>query len=242
MAQLMQLTQGAQGGNPGLTVVIQGQGQTQGQLQIIPQGVTVFPGPGQQLMQAGHAKRPGPAFPLHSHASIFIGVNFSTHYCCPYKARRSSDPRSPRVQPKSRRLPQPWPKPRWLPLYPPRHTVTAPAPVQMPRLAPTPASGSHANPSFSCYSIISPRTSSNIHSCAGPAACRGPGLRTGFNLHTSFCPHATETRARPGTKYCPSNDCKTKSPPLPQAHSRHKPKLLQLSPSSRLTPSALPRP
>uniref|UniRef100_A0A665UV50 Nucleosome-remodeling factor subunit BPTF-like n=1 Tax=Echeneis naucrates TaxID=173247 RepID=A0A665UV50_ECHNA len=50
MAQLMQLTQG--GGNPGLTVVIQGQGQTQGQLQIIPQGVTVIPGPGQQLMQA----------------------------------------------------------------------------------------------------------------------------------------------------------------------------------------------
>uniref|UniRef100_G3NV03 Bromodomain PHD finger transcription factor n=1 Tax=Gasterosteus aculeatus aculeatus TaxID=481459 RepID=G3NV03_GASAC len=52
MAQLMQLTQGAQGGNPGLTVVIQGQGQTQGQLQIIPQGVTVIPVPGQQLMQA----------------------------------------------------------------------------------------------------------------------------------------------------------------------------------------------
>ncbi|KAK5856778.1 hypothetical protein PBY51_008349 [Eleginops maclovinus] len=52
MAQLMQLTQGAQGGNPGLTVVIQGQGQTQGQLQILPQGVTVVPSPGQQLMQA----------------------------------------------------------------------------------------------------------------------------------------------------------------------------------------------
>uniref|UniRef100_A0A3Q3INF3 Bromodomain PHD finger transcription factor n=1 Tax=Monopterus albus TaxID=43700 RepID=A0A3Q3INF3_MONAL len=50
MAQLAQLTQG--GGNPGLTVVIQGQGQTQGQLQIIPQGVNVIPGPGQQLMQA----------------------------------------------------------------------------------------------------------------------------------------------------------------------------------------------
>ncbi|KAK5914603.1 hypothetical protein CgunFtcFv8_009032 [Champsocephalus gunnari] len=52
MAQLLQLTQGAQGGNPGLTVVIQGQGQTQGQLQILPQGVTVVPSPGQQLMQA----------------------------------------------------------------------------------------------------------------------------------------------------------------------------------------------
>ncbi|KAK1799264.1 hypothetical protein P4O66_007506 [Electrophorus voltai] len=52
LAQLTQLTQGAQGGNPGLTVVIQGQGQTTGQLQVIPQGVTVIPGPGQQLMQA----------------------------------------------------------------------------------------------------------------------------------------------------------------------------------------------
>ncbi|MEQ2215233.1 hypothetical protein XENOCAPTIV_029378, partial [Xenoophorus captivus] len=31
---------------------VAGQGQTQGQLQIIPQGVTVIPGPGQQLMQA----------------------------------------------------------------------------------------------------------------------------------------------------------------------------------------------
>ncbi|XP_067403437.1 nucleosome-remodeling factor subunit BPTF isoform X3 [Emydura macquarii macquarii] len=51
MAQLTQLTQG-QGGSQGLTVVIQGQGQTTGQLQLIPQGVTVLPGPGQQLMQA----------------------------------------------------------------------------------------------------------------------------------------------------------------------------------------------
>ncbi|XP_053308876.1 nucleosome-remodeling factor subunit BPTF isoform X2 [Spea bombifrons] len=51
MAQLTQLTQG-QGGNQSLTVVVQGQGQTTGQLQLIPQGVTVIPAPGQQLMQA----------------------------------------------------------------------------------------------------------------------------------------------------------------------------------------------
>uniref|UniRef100_A0A6Q2Z0Y7 Bromodomain PHD finger transcription factor n=1 Tax=Esox lucius TaxID=8010 RepID=A0A6Q2Z0Y7_ESOLU len=50
LAQLTQLTQG--GGNQGLTVVIQGQGQTTGQLQVIPPGVTVIPNPGQQLMQA----------------------------------------------------------------------------------------------------------------------------------------------------------------------------------------------
>ncbi|CAH2291942.1 nucleosome-remodeling factor subunit BPTF-like isoform X7 [Pelobates cultripes] len=51
MAQLTQLTQG-QGGNQSLTVVVQGQGQTTGQLQLIPQGMTVIPTPGQQLMQA----------------------------------------------------------------------------------------------------------------------------------------------------------------------------------------------
>lgn len=40
------------GGSQALTVMVQGQGQTTGQLQVIPQGVTVIPGPGQQLMQA----------------------------------------------------------------------------------------------------------------------------------------------------------------------------------------------
>uniref|UniRef100_A0A8C7GKW4 Bromodomain PHD finger transcription factor n=1 Tax=Oncorhynchus kisutch TaxID=8019 RepID=A0A8C7GKW4_ONCKI len=67
LAQLTQLTQQSQaverpgGGAQGLTVMIQGQGQATGQLQVIPQGVTVIPGPGQQLMQAampnGHVQR-----------------------------------------------------------------------------------------------------------------------------------------------------------------------------------------
>ncbi|KAL7890863.1 hypothetical protein AOLI_G00003390 [Acnodon oligacanthus] len=63
LAQLTQLTQGTQkqqgtvverqqAGGQGLTVMVQGQGQTAGQLQVIPHGVTVIPGPGQQLMQA----------------------------------------------------------------------------------------------------------------------------------------------------------------------------------------------
>uniref|UniRef100_A0A146Q2T1 Bptf protein n=1 Tax=Fundulus heteroclitus TaxID=8078 RepID=A0A146Q2T1_FUNHE len=63
MAQLTQLTQKQQagsglerpagvGGSQAVTVMVQGQGQTTGQLQVIPQGVTVIPGPGQQLMQA----------------------------------------------------------------------------------------------------------------------------------------------------------------------------------------------
>uniref|UniRef100_A0AAZ3SCM0 Bromodomain PHD finger transcription factor n=1 Tax=Oncorhynchus tshawytscha TaxID=74940 RepID=A0AAZ3SCM0_ONCTS len=61
LAQLTQLTQRPGGGAQGLTVMIQGQGQATGQLQVIPQGVTVIPGPGQQLMQAampnGHVQR-----------------------------------------------------------------------------------------------------------------------------------------------------------------------------------------
>uniref|UniRef100_A0AAX7UPU4 Bromodomain PHD finger transcription factor n=1 Tax=Astatotilapia calliptera TaxID=8154 RepID=A0AAX7UPU4_ASTCA len=53
LAQLTQLTQaGASGTQQALTVMVQGQGQTTGQLQVIPHGVTVIPGPGQQLMQA----------------------------------------------------------------------------------------------------------------------------------------------------------------------------------------------
>lgn len=43
---------GVGGTQQALTVMVQGQGQTTGQLQVIPQGVTVIPGPGQQLMQA----------------------------------------------------------------------------------------------------------------------------------------------------------------------------------------------
>uniref|UniRef100_A0A8C3GCK0 Bromodomain PHD finger transcription factor n=1 Tax=Cyclopterus lumpus TaxID=8103 RepID=A0A8C3GCK0_CYCLU len=53
LAQLTQLTQAGVGGTQqALTVMVQGQGQTTGQLQVIPHGVTVIPGPGQQLMQA----------------------------------------------------------------------------------------------------------------------------------------------------------------------------------------------
>uniref|UniRef100_A0A3P8ZSC3 Bromodomain PHD finger transcription factor n=1 Tax=Esox lucius TaxID=8010 RepID=A0A3P8ZSC3_ESOLU len=78
LAQLTQLTQGAQGGNQGLTVVIQGQGQTTGQLQVIPPGVTVIPNPGQQLMQAampnGQMQRflftPGAPAPAPASASV----------------------------------------------------------------------------------------------------------------------------------------------------------------------------
>uniref|UniRef100_A0AAY4CNT7 Bromodomain PHD finger transcription factor n=1 Tax=Denticeps clupeoides TaxID=299321 RepID=A0AAY4CNT7_9TELE len=80
LAQLTQLTQG--GGSQGLTVVIQGKGQTTGQLQVIPQGVTVIPGPGQQLMQAampnGQVQRflftPAPPTPAPAQAAASTSI------------------------------------------------------------------------------------------------------------------------------------------------------------------------
>ncbi|XP_061888710.1 nucleosome-remodeling factor subunit BPTF-like [Entelurus aequoreus] len=67
LSQLAQLTQSSQkqqagsgvdrqpgvgGTHQAVTLMIHGQGQTTGQLQVIPHGITVIPGPGQQLMQA----------------------------------------------------------------------------------------------------------------------------------------------------------------------------------------------
>ncbi|KAM9483687.1 nucleosome-remodeling factor subunit BPTF-like isoform 1-T1 [Clarias gariepinus] len=59
LAQLTQLSQGTQKqqgaaveSQQGVTVMVQGQGQTTGQLQVIPAALTVIPAAGQQLMQA----------------------------------------------------------------------------------------------------------------------------------------------------------------------------------------------
>lgn len=71
---------GVAGAQQALTVMVQGQGQTTGQLQVIPQGVTVIPGPGQQLMQAalpnGQMQRflftplPSPAAPASTTGTV----------------------------------------------------------------------------------------------------------------------------------------------------------------------------
>uniref|UniRef100_A0AAZ3PFU5 Bromodomain PHD finger transcription factor n=1 Tax=Oncorhynchus tshawytscha TaxID=74940 RepID=A0AAZ3PFU5_ONCTS len=90
LAQLTQLTQRPGGGAQGLTVMIQGQGQATGQLQVIPQGVTVIPGPGQQLMQAampnGQVQRflftpMAPACPLNrtQNPNVMLPTSSHTH-------------------------------------------------------------------------------------------------------------------------------------------------------------------
>ncbi|XP_050959277.1 LOW QUALITY PROTEIN: nucleosome-remodeling factor subunit BPTF [Labeo rohita] len=138
LAQLTQLTQGAQGGNQGLTVVIQGQGQTTGQLQVIPQGVTVIPGPGQQLMQAampnGQVQRflftpmaPAPvSAPAAPATTTSSGVPATA---APAPAVTSTTPAP--IQPAARLAPQPQPPTS----LPPTSTVPQSQPIQQP---PTP--------------------------------------------------------------------------------------------------------
>uniref|UniRef100_A0AAY4CNH3 Bromodomain PHD finger transcription factor n=1 Tax=Denticeps clupeoides TaxID=299321 RepID=A0AAY4CNH3_9TELE len=123
LAQLTQLTQGAQGGSQGLTVVIQGKGQTTGQLQVIPQGVTVIPGPGQQLMQAampnGQVQRflftPAPPTPAPAQAAASTSIT-------PSLEQRAVQPQPP--------TPSPAP-PALAPVQP---TQQAAVPIQAPAL------------------------------------------------------------------------------------------------------------
>uniref|UniRef100_A0A8C2H867 Bromodomain PHD finger transcription factor n=1 Tax=Cyprinus carpio TaxID=7962 RepID=A0A8C2H867_CYPCA len=137
LAQLTQLTQGAQGGNQGLTVVIQGQGQTTGQLQVIPQGVTVIPGPGQQLMQAampnGQVQRflftPMAPAPVSAPAAPSTTTSSGIPATAAPAAATSTTPAH--IQPAARLAPLPQP----LTSLPPTSSVPPSLPVQQ---APTP--------------------------------------------------------------------------------------------------------
>lgn len=62
--------------------MVQGQGQATGQLQVIPHGVTVIPGPGQQLMQAALPNGQVQRFlftPLSSAATPSTGILRNKH-------------------------------------------------------------------------------------------------------------------------------------------------------------------
>uniref|UniRef100_A0A8C9QYP5 Bromodomain PHD finger transcription factor n=1 Tax=Scleropages formosus TaxID=113540 RepID=A0A8C9QYP5_SCLFO len=137
LAQLQQLTQG--GGNQGLTVVIQGQGQTTGQLQLIPQGVTVIPGPGQQLMQAsmpnGQLQRflftpaPPPTPPLAATAASTATTQAP--------APQPQGTLAPAPQPQATLAPTPQPQATFAPA-PQAQTTQAPSPQPQSTLAPAP--------------------------------------------------------------------------------------------------------
>ncbi|CDQ89573.1 unnamed protein product [Oncorhynchus mykiss] len=131
LAQLTQLTQGAQGGNQGLTVVIQGQGQTTGQLQVIPQGVTVIPGPGQQLMQAAMPNGQVQRFLFTPGASVPTPATTASTAVTPVTAPTTTPSvpalSQPPVQtPATSQAPAP-------PVQPPQQAI---APVQPPQQAP----------------------------------------------------------------------------------------------------------
>uniref|UniRef100_A0A673YL68 Bromodomain PHD finger transcription factor n=1 Tax=Salmo trutta TaxID=8032 RepID=A0A673YL68_SALTR len=139
LAQLTQLTQGAQGGNQGLTVVIQGQGQTTGQLQVIPQGVTVIPGPGQQLMQAAMPNGQVQRFLFTPGATAPVPNPATTPSAPPQQAiTRVQPPQQAiaRVQPPQQAIaPVQPPQQAIAPVQPPQQAIT---PVQPPALAPAP--------------------------------------------------------------------------------------------------------
>ncbi|XP_066520172.1 nucleosome-remodeling factor subunit BPTF-like [Hoplias malabaricus] len=112
-----------QTGGQGITVMVQSHGQTAGQLQVIPQGVTVIPGPGQQLMQAalpnGQIQRflftPAPMATTTTTVSSTPG---QTQPCAPSPAQPAQKaaapvqagalaPRTPPTTPKAQMAPHP---------------------------------------------------------------------------------------------------------------------------------------
>ncbi|XP_051742247.1 nucleosome-remodeling factor subunit BPTF isoform X8 [Ctenopharyngodon idella] len=172
LAQLTQLTQGAQGGNQGLTVVIQGQGQTTGQLQVIPQGVTVIPGPGQQLMQAampnGQVQRflftpmaPAPASAPAAPAAPTTTTSSGVPATAAPAATTSTTPAP--IQPATRLAPQPQP-PTTLPptsslppSQPAQHTPTPVSAAIVPQ--PTPSLQPHPPVQLRPQPQVPPQTS-----------------------------------------------------------------------------------
>ncbi|XP_064843918.1 nucleosome-remodeling factor subunit BPTF [Oncorhynchus masou masou] len=141
LAQLTQLTQGAQGGNQGLTVVIQGQGQTTGQLQVIPQGVTVIPGPGQQLMQAAMPNGQVQRFLFTPGASAPTPATTASAAVTPVTAPTTTPSAIAPVQPLQQAI---------APVQPPQQAIAPP-----PALAPAP-------PSVSTHQTQPPQTQVHI--------------------------------------------------------------------------------
>uniref|UniRef100_A0A8C7SGV7 Bromodomain PHD finger transcription factor n=1 Tax=Oncorhynchus mykiss TaxID=8022 RepID=A0A8C7SGV7_ONCMY len=131
LAQLTQLTQG--GGNQGLTVVIQGQGQTTGQLQVIPQGVTVIPGPGQQLMQAAMPNGQVQRFLFTPGASVPTPTTTASTAVTPVTAPTTTPSAIAPVQPPQQAIaPVQPPQQAIAPVQPPQQAI---APVQTPQQA-----------------------------------------------------------------------------------------------------------
>lgn len=183
-----------QGGNPGLTVVIQGQGQTEGQLQIIPQGVTVIPSPGQQLMQAAMPNGQVQRFlftPMPPSSSATIVTPASTTSTKPAICQSTPSQGQAQVQTTSSALadsqmasPVPTPAETIKSPLPP---IPAPAPVQTQISTPVPAlpTEDSAQPLPSTL----PSTSQNVVTPVHPQA-----QTTGQSQVSTFVPDVVHTQ------------------------------------------------
>ncbi|KAK7939046.1 hypothetical protein WMY93_002372 [Mugilogobius chulae] len=224
MAQLMQLTQSAQEGNPGLTVVIQGQGQTQGQLQIVPQGVAVIPGPGQQLMQA--------AMP-NGQVQRFLFTPLPPSSTPAAAATTTMTPTKPAPTPAAQ-TPVPI-QPR--PPAPVQTTPSALAQTQMSAPLPTPISPpAQPVPAPITSTPILPKIAPQIHSTF-PISASSIATQPQRPLN----PIQTITQLPTTTQVLtPSSQLSPAVPPAPIQHSNLTPALTQTSPAALSMPARLP--
>lgn len=199
-----------QGGNPGLTVVIQGEGQTEGQLQIIPQGVTVIPSPGQQLMQAAMPNGQVQRFlftPMPPSSSAAVVTPASAASIKPTICQSTSGQGQTPVQTTSSVLAQtqmaaPVPTPTCVPgpvqtLKSPLAPITASAPVQTQVSPPVPALPTEAL-TQSLPSTL-PTTSQNVAAPVHPRA-----QTTGQNQVSTLVPDVVHTQTLPTAAVLPS--------------------------------------
>lgn len=227
MAQLMQLTQGAQvsppfhgvwngvvslsaegktpfvcnaaGRKPGSDGGDPGSGPDPGTVADHPTGCDNHPWSRSATDAGCHAQWPGPTLPFHSHAPLLISFNSSANCCCPHKACCSSNVST------SRSIPSPdysfstSPNSNGCPSTC-TNTGSSPSSNRNATFGPNSNLSSCANPSHQPITNSS-CTTSTIHFCACTV---GPDLDTGCILHTSLCPRTTP---RAKTCSCPSAKC-----------------------------------
>lgn len=190
--------------------MIQGQGQTEGQLQIIPHGVTVIPSPGQQLMQAAMPNGQVQRFlftPMPPSSSATVAIPASTTSIKPTICQSIPSQGQTQVHTTSSVLAQtqmtaPVPTPTRVPgpvqtLKSPMGPIPASAPVQTQISTPVPALPAEAL-TQSLQSTL-PTTSQNVVTPVHPRT-----QTTGQNQISTLVPDVVHTQTLPSAAVLPS--------------------------------------